>query len=73
MRNMKRNWKTIALLALPGLIVYSLVLPLPLIRTAIYSFQSYNVLEPAKWIGWANYKAIFTTDPDFKKSLTNTF
>jgi raffinose/stachyose/melibiose transport system permease protein len=72
-RNMKRNWRTIALLALPGLIVYSLVLPLPLVRTAIYSFQSYNVLEPAKWIGWTNYKAIFTTDPDFKRSLTNTF
>lgn len=72
MRNMKRNWKTITILALPGLIVYSLVLPAPLIRTVIYSFYSYNVLEPAKWIGLENYRAIFSTDPDFKRSLINT-
>lgn len=72
MRRMRRNWKTIALLALPGIVVYSLVLPLPLIRTVLLSFYSYNVLEPAHFIGLRNYTAIFTLDPNFKHSLLNT-
>jgi len=71
-RSMRRNWKTITVLALPALIVYSLVLPLPLIRTIFLSFYSYNVLEPAHFIGLRNYITIFTVDPIFKHSLLNT-
>jgi len=73
MRSIRRNWKTIAILALPALVVYTLVLPLPLIRTVVLSFYSYNVLEPARFIGLRNYITIFTVDPIFKPSLVNTF
>lgn len=73
MRTIRRNWKTISILTLPALIVYSLILPLPLIRTVILSFYSYNVLEPAHFIGLRNYITIFTLDPIFKPSLVNTF
>lgn len=72
MRSVRRNWKTITLLALPALVVYTLVLPLPLIRTVILSFYSYNVLEPARFIGLTNYITIFTVDPIFKHALLNT-
>ena len=72
MRNLRRNWRIIALLAGPGLLVYTLVLPLPLIRTAILSFYSYNILQPAHFIGLRNYINLFTLVPNFKTSLLNT-
>lgn len=36
------------------------------------SFQRWNVLTPAKYVGVANYRKLFTDDPLFWKSLGNT-
>lgn len=44
----------------------------PILVSAIYSFCMYEVLTPARWIGWDNYKRLFAEDPRFWKSLWNT-
>lgn len=39
----------------------------------MYSFTNYNLLNEPKFIGFQNYIQMFTTDPDFTKSLLATF
>lgn len=41
----------------------------PFISSFIYSFTDYNILSGARFIGLANYRKLFTIDPDFRKSL----
>ncbi len=58
---------------LPALIVYTFVLPYPLVRTAYYSVTNYNLLSPAHYIGMSNFTTLFTADPEFRTALLNTF
>jgi multiple sugar transport system permease protein len=58
-----------ALPVIVGLIVFTLG---PIVMSAIYSLCSYEVLTPARWIGFQNYNELFTGDPRFWKSLWNT-
>jgi multiple sugar transport system permease protein len=44
----------------------------PFFATLYYSFTNFNGVGAAKWIGLANYDALFR-DPLFKTSLFNTF
>jgi multiple sugar transport system permease protein len=44
----------------------------PIIASLYYSLTDYNVLQPAHWVGLANYKEIFTQDDLFRKSLVNS-
>ncbi len=52
-----------------GFLVFELS---PLVAVFFYSFTSYDVFSPPKWVGVANYQRIFTHDPLFWKSLGNT-
>lgn len=45
----------------------------PLIASLYYSMTNYDFIRDEKFIGLANYKYLFTTDPDFWKVLYNTF
>ena len=45
MERVRRNKLVIAVLVLPALIVYTFVLPYPLVRTAYYSLTNYNLLS----------------------------
>lgn len=49
-----------------GLIIFVIY---PMISSLYYSLTDYNILSGAKWIGFDNYKTIFTTDIYFKKAL----
>ncbi len=44
----------------------------PLIASLYFSFTSYNVLQPARWIGLDNYRTLLTDDPLLPKALRNT-
>ena len=57
---------------LPALIVYTFVLPYPLVRTAYYSVTNYNLLSPAHYIGLSDFTTLFTADPEFRTAF-NTF
>ena len=44
-----------------------------MIVSFVMSFFNYDVLTPASYIGFDNYRVIFTDDPLFWKALYNTF
>ena len=44
----------------------------PIVASLIYSFSSYDVLSPARWVGMENYQRMLSDDPVFWKSLLNT-
>ena len=73
MQRLRRNKVVIAVLVLPALLVYTLVLPYPLARTFYYSLTNYNLLSPAHYIGISNFTTLFTGDPQFTTALLNTF
>ena len=51
---------------LPTLVVLGLFVVYPLIFTIVYSFGNTNArLEVTRWVGFDNYKTLFTTDKEF--------
>lgn len=56
----------------PWLVGFSVFVIYPVIASFYYSFCHYSVLQPARFIGFLNYKDLFT-DPLFWKALWNTF
>ena len=44
----------------------------PFVVSIVMSFTEYNVLSPARWVGFRHYGELFTNDPIFWKSLWNT-
>jgi multiple sugar transport system permease protein len=44
----------------------------PLLFSVIISLCDYDILNPARFIGLANYRSMFTSDPLFWKSIGNT-
>ncbi|MCW5942876.1 MAG: sugar ABC transporter permease [Fimbriimonadaceae bacterium] len=55
---------------LVGFVVFTLY---PFLTSVYLSFTRYDVVSPAKWVGLANYRALFTDDDLFGKSLLVTF
>ena len=57
----------------PAVILLLVWMIVPLAMTLWYSFQNYNLLNPANrgWAGWFNY-VYFYTDPAFYTSIANT-
>ena len=52
-----------------GFLVFALY---PLVMSVYYSFTSFNVVQPAVWVGINNYHELFFEDPVFWKALYNT-
>jgi multiple sugar transport system permease protein len=44
----------------------------PVVASLYFSFTKYDVLTPAKWVGFDNYRRLFTNDELFPKSLWNS-
>jgi len=44
----------------------------PLVMSVYLSFTHYDLLSSPKWIGWANYKYLFTQDPQVGPAVKNT-
>ncbi len=69
---MLRNGGTIALFILPVFLVYSLIIPIPLITSLVLSGFDWNLLGPMKFIGLRNFINLFTTDFILMQALRNT-
>ena len=70
----KKRWETglACLLLLPTLIIFSVFMFWPVIRTVQLSFYKWNMVSPTKeFVGLYNYQKIFT-DPTFIKIMANT-
>lgn len=55
----------------PILIGFSVFTIYPMVASLYYSFCSYDVLSPPRWIGLGNFRELLT-DPLYRKALWNT-
>ncbi len=58
---------------LPSLVFLSLFVIVPLIITLYLSCTRYNILTPARWIGFSNFVKLFSEGSLFLKAFLNTF
>lgn len=57
----------------PFLILYVVFVLLPVVMSFFMSFNYYNLIQPAKFIGITNYRVLFMEDDVFLIALKNTF
>ena len=69
-RVFRRNFSGYLFL-LPALLIFGLFVWYPIILGFIMSFQSVDLITPATWVGWANFRAVFS-DPLFSVAWRNT-
>jgi multiple sugar transport system permease protein len=67
-----RRRRLVLLLMAPWLIGFSVFFGYPLVMSVYLSFTHYDLLSSPKWIGWANYKYLFTADPQVGPAVKNT-
>jgi len=71
--NLERSrTKTGFLFALPWIIGFLIFSLYPICISMYYSMTDFNIFQSPKWVGLANYSALFA-DEKFYKSLINTF
>src|SRR5215204_3738256 len=74
--NMSSNRRQEALIAylfiLPWLIGFIVFFLGPIIASAILSMTEWNIVGAPEWIGFQNYRTIFTNDARFLKSVQVT-
>lgn len=68
----RSQWKGGWLCALPWIIGFVVFTGGPILFSIIISFCQFDILNPARFIGWDNYRWAFTKDALFWKSLWNT-
>src|SRR5258708_22017839 len=57
---------------MPGMIGFAIFVLAPIVISLALSFQSWDLITPAKFVGGANYLELFTRDPVFGTVLKNT-
>src|SRR6476469_7852769 len=67
-----RRRRLVLLLMAPWLIGFGVFFGYPLVMSVYLSFTHYDLLSSPKWIGWANYKYLFTQDPQVGPAVKNT-
>ncbi len=68
-----RKMKVCYLFILPYLILFFVFFILPICTSIIYSFTSFNILEPPKFVGISNYIRLILEDEVFLTAVKNTF
>ncbi len=56
---------------LPGCIVIGAMVLYPALKAIAISFTDFNLINPAQWVGWSNYVALWS-DPFFIGAMKNT-
>lgn len=57
----------------PYFLIFGLFTVIPVLMSVAFSFTSFNMLEPPRWVGWDNYARLFVQDDVFLIALKNTF
>jgi multiple sugar transport system permease protein len=74
-RSKKATWRrrrTVLAFMSPWIIGFGVFFGYPLIATVYLSFTHYDLLEPSRWVGIANYKYMFTRDKQIWPAISNT-
>jgi multiple sugar transport system permease protein len=56
----------------PWLVGFCVFIGYPLVYSAYLSFYSYDLLNPARYVGLANYRYLFQEDPEIWTAVKNT-
>jgi multiple sugar transport system permease protein len=67
-----RRRRLVLLLMSPWLVGFSVFFGYPLVMSVYLSFTHYDLLSAPKWIGTANYRYLFTEDPQVGPAVKNT-
>jgi multiple sugar transport system permease protein len=67
-----RRRRLVLLLMGPWLVGFSVFFGYPLVMSAYLSFNHYDLLSPPRWVGLANYRYLFTVDPQAWTAVKNT-
>ncbi len=70
----RKMWlnKTLYMMMIPYMVLFFLFTVVPVVMSFLLSFTYFNLLEAPRFIGWANYLALFLDDPIFITALKNT-
>ncbi len=60
------------LLMAPWLVGFSVFFGYPLVMSAYLSLNHYDLLSPPRWVGLANYRYLFSVDPQTWTAVKNT-
>ncbi|WP_406287613.1 carbohydrate ABC transporter permease [Streptomyces sp. NBC_00209] len=66
-----RQRRAARLLAAPAMAVLALTVVIPLLFAAVLSFTRYDMISRPTWVGWENYRSLFS-DPVFGTAALNT-
>jgi multiple sugar transport system permease protein len=66
----RRGW--VLLFMSPWLVGFTVFFGYPLVMSVYLSFTHYDLLSPPRWIGLANYRYMFGTDPQVWPAIRNT-
>jgi multiple sugar transport system permease protein len=67
-----RRRGTVVLFLAPWLVGFSVFFGYPLVMSAWLSLHSYDLLNPARWVGLGNYRYLFREDPEIWTAVYNT-
>ena len=67
----RRGGVSALLFMLPTLLVFGAFSWYPIVRTVTMAFQHTNLVQPAEWVGWANFRTVWD-DPLFPIAVRNT-
>jgi len=56
----------------PWIVGFTVFFGYPLVMSAYLSFNHYDLLSPPRWVGLANYRYLFTIDPQVWTAVENT-
>ena len=69
---MRRRRATVLLFLAPWLVGFGVFFGYPIVMTGYYSFFHYDLLNPPRWVGLANYRYMFGGDPEIGPAIRNT-
>jgi multiple sugar transport system permease protein len=67
-----RRRRLVLLLMSPWIVGFTLFFGYPLVMNAWLSLNHYDLLTPPRWVGLANYKYLFSQDPQTWTAVKNT-
>jgi multiple sugar transport system permease protein len=67
----KKHWIGYLFL-LPFLVLFSIFVVAPVLYAAFLSFTNYNMLQPARFVGFSNFRLLLLDDKVFLTAITNT-
>jgi multiple sugar transport system permease protein len=71
-RRTLRRYGTVLLFMSPWIVGFIVFYLYPMLASLYFSFTRYDLLSQPHWVGLANYRFMFTSDPQFWSAMRNT-